>query len=139
MIIKREVYEQMIYCHKVPPEVGGIMGGRNGIIDTIVIDKGNLTDTGIKYIPNVQLMNQYIQKWYMEKINFYGMFHTHLPQWERLSRSDKKYIKKIMNHMPSEIECLYFPLVFPDYMIKSFRAVKRNGNIYVVNDNIKII
>lgn len=139
MIIKREAYEQMIHCPKVPPEVGGIMGGRDGIIDKIVIDEGELPNTGIKYIPNVQLMNQYIQKWYMEKINFFGMFHTHLPQWEILSHADKKYIKKIMNYMPSEIECLYFPLVFPDYMIKSFKAVRRNGKTYVVNDNIKIM
>lgn len=139
MIIRRNIYCQLLQCPKVPPEIGGILGGEDGIISMAMFDKGKMQDTGIKYIPNTKFLNNCIYNWKGKKISFYGFFHTHSPQWPNLSGDDKRYIETIMNSMPDEIETLYFPVVIPKDRILSFRAAKGQSNVYIIKDDIKII
>ena len=67
------------------------------------------------------------------------MFHTHLPQWDSLSNTDIHYIKKIMKAMPTEIEWLYFPIVYPSINIRSYIARKLKEEIIIVEDKIEIV
>lgn len=115
------------------------MGGKNSVIDTVFFDKGRNSVEGIKYIPNIDLINKCIQEWLYEDIEFLGIFHTHLRIWESLSNEDIRYIKKIMLLMPESIKYLFFPIVFPGEYVKSYRAEKRSQKIYIIEDYIKII
>ena len=139
MRITLDAYKQLIQCPKVPPEIGGILGGRNSTIETIIFDEGKKPDLGIKYIPNVTFLNQHIQEWSTKSINFYGLFHTHSQCWRTLSNNDKRYIETIMRVMPKNVTHLYFPLVFPEYDIKAFRVEKRHLNVYISEEKIIII
>lgn len=139
MIIKKEIYEKLLQCPHVPPEVGGILGGNNFIIDNVIVDNGKAVNAGIKYVPDVTFINQHILMWHNSGIDLYGIFHTHSKQWMTLSGGDKKYIEIIMKFMPDEITSLLFPLVFPGYTVKAFRAVKEYEKVYMIEEKIKII
>lgn len=139
MIIKKEIYELLLKCPQVPPEIGGILGGKDYIIDNMIADKGKQFTSGIKYVPNVDFINRTISTWNDSGIDFYGMFHTHSQRWTTLSCEDKKYIEVIMKAMPNEVESLFFPLVFPGCIVKAFRAVKNCGKIYIVEEETTII
>jgi len=133
------IYNQLIKSPEVPPETGGILGGKNSIVDTIFFDNGKKGSKGIKYIPNIDLINKCIEQWVYKGVEFLGIFHTHSTAWGSLSNGDKKYIEIIMAVMPESIQCLFFPIVFPNECIKSFRAEKKSQKIYIVKDDIKII
>ncbi len=141
MLITKEVFNKLINCPVVPPEVGGILLGNSSIIDIVIFDSGikEPGDSGIKYIPDVKFLNRCISYYSKQEKEFLGMFHTHAPQWEDLSIDDIQYIKSVMNAMPSENECLYFPLVFPGENIKAYKAQKKSFQIIISNEEIKLI
>lgn len=139
MIIKEEIYNQLLKCPPVPPEIGGLLGGKDLIVNTVLFDKGLEKKTGIKYVPDINFLNECISRWYDEGINFYGIFHSHLQKWSTLSSDDEKYIEAIMNAMPKEIESLVFPLVFPGVAVVSYKAIKNKLNVCIIKDDINII
>lgn len=140
MKIKREVYEYLLGCPQVPPEVGGILGGENGIIKYAIIDIGEKACTNIiQYVPDVSFINHQISIWNSNGIDFCGIFHTHSKKWPTLSLEDKNYIKTIMKAMPEHVEKLYFPLVFPGNKVTGFVAEKKYETIYITEQKIKII
>ena len=140
MKILKEVYEKMMACPGVPPESGGILGTSDGrIINHVLFDKGLQEDNEGMYYPDISFLNQTIENWTENGIRFQGLFHTHAPQWPVLSNDDKFYIVEILNVMPSNIEKLYFPLVFPGQNIKAYIAKRQEGIIVIFDDNIEIV
>lgn len=139
MKIDQCIYEKLIHLPYVPPETGGILGSKNGEIDTMILDMGQLSYHSGIYIPNVSFLNKCIENWYAEKIAFKGIFHTHALNWLELSSDDKRYIMQIMNAMPKSINKLYFPLVFPSKFIKIFYAEKKNNNIFISEEEMEIV
>lgn len=139
MKISRYIYDQMLHLPCVPPEIGGILGSKNEEIDELVLDIAKPSYSNSIYVPNVSFLNKCIDKWINEGIVFKGMFHTHALNWLELSSDDKKYIIQIMNAMPDSITKLFFPLVFPQNFIKVFCAEKRNNQIIISEEEIKIV
>lgn len=138
MEISESAFCRLINCSEVPPETGGIIGGKKSVITDVVFDKGKpVNDLGI-YTPDIDFINNEILKWNASHIEFYGMFHTHIEQWPTLSDDDKLYISQIMDVMPMTISCLLFPLVFPKSMIKWFKAYRFQHGIKITEIEVKI-
>lgn len=140
MKIKREVYEKILYsCPRVPPEMGGILGGHSETIDTAVFDEGEMISESAVYIPNVNKLNNVLAHWKKEGISFYGLFHSHLLGQETLSQDDIEYINRIMLSLPRTVSLLYFPIVIPKSHIIFYKAKNQNHNISISRDKIKIV
>ena len=138
MKIKRCIYEQLIGLPCVPPEMGGILGGKDGVIDKIILDEEESYHEGI-YVPNTSFLNKCIQRWNCENIIFLGMFHTHALNWPELSTEDKRYILQITYAMPGHVNKLYFPLIFPLNGMKAFYAQRIDKEVFIVEDEIQIV
>lgn len=76
----------------IPPESGGILGGRNDVVTNICLDKGILGKHPCSYTPDTRFLNQKINQWAETGIQFMGMFHVHFGGTESLSEGDKEYI-----------------------------------------------
>ena len=138
MILTKLVYDQLLNCSKVPPEIGGILGSRDKIVNKVIFDKGISTANDCVYIPNVYQLNQLILQWSKMKITFSGMFHTHADQWSAFSMDDIRYIRTILISMPATINELYFPIVFPGRMLKSYIARRRGKDVDIIEDSILV-
>lgn len=140
MKIKRDIYEKILYsCPVVPPESGGILGGKFEIIDTVVFDSGEKVLESAVYIPDVNKLNSILVHWQKEGISFYGLFHSHPNGQEELSQDDIEYINTIMLSLPQAVSSLYFPVVFPKSHIIFYKAINQNHNISIFRDNINIV
>ncbi len=124
-----------------PPETGGILGCHdNEIIDEVVMDLPNPhTLKNCSYTPNVSFLNQNIELWQSNNINFKGIFHTHYFGVETLSCGDKKYITEIMYGLPKCIEYLYFPIfVLPNRELICYKAIRENKAILIREESLII-
>lgn len=124
-----------------PPETGGILGScDDGVISEVVVDLPNAENIRpCSYFPNVDFLNSKIRLWQNKGVSFKGIFHTHFCGVRTLSEGDKKYIKAIVNAMPSEIKILYFPIyVLPDREMVCYKAVNSNGIIGIQGEDLII-
>ncbi|MDO4294573.1 MAG: hypothetical protein Q4D90_00240 [bacterium] len=138
--ISKRIYDEILdKCHIAPPEMGGYIGEKNGIIDKVVFDVGIQSKEKATYIPDSVLLNQTFQIWNEEKIEFCGIFHTHLSEQRCLSVGDKEYIKRIMAINKNCLKSLYFPIVIPKQEILLFLAIWDMDNLRIVKVPIKII
>ena len=139
MKISEDVLKQINeFAPDTPPEFGGILGSRrNGVITEVIFDNNQTNHNKIcYYAPNVDYLNQCIKEWNMSGISFKGLFHFHFGGAKTLSEAEKKYILKIMQCMPQEVEQLYFPIfVMPNRELICYKA--RKNRIY--SDTIYII
>lgn len=120
----------------VPPEVGGIIGGKGGRVCCWEYDKGYF-EKGCSYSPNVNFLNEVIAEWIDKDYDFMGIFHVHFGGSKSLSSSDKEYIEKIMKAMPSSIEKLYFPIVVqPENQFISYVAYQNSSGEIVVDADV---
>lgn len=135
----KEVLEELrLQISETPPESGGILGGRNGIVTNFLADKGKMGGPQCSYTPDTDFLNQAIKRWAEQGIGFMGMFHTHFGGAETLSEGDKAYIVRIMKAMPEEINCLYFPIVvMPGRRIAVHKAICKGGKIRIIRDEIE--
>lgn len=143
MYITCNAYKELI--NKVPnhlPEVGGILGGCNNIIRYVIMDYGIKRQNAGKcyYIPDVKYLNKCIADWDDEKIDFYGMFHTHFFGVSTMSDGDMAYIEKIMQAMPDTKQQLYFPIViFPERKLVSYVCNRNKEEIKIAEDSINLV
>lgn len=138
MLIQKNIFDQLLNLPSALPEMGGILGLHHDVIDSIMFDCGKPQGNCGTYVPDTATINQQIKLWNISGIQFGGIFHTHLPRWNRLSGEDIKYISRIMSVMPPDIPCLYFPLVFPGESVLSFAVHKTGNEIVIKLDDIKI-
>lgn len=142
MKIKKEIYESIVnYPEEMPPEMGGIIGSTDhAVIDTFIGDPGRKGECGCSYTPNTPFLNRMIHQWIQDNILFCGIVHTHFFDVRTLSSGDKEYIYRILEAMPADISELYFPLiVLPKREMVSYRAIIRNGQLMIANDQIKVL
>lgn len=117
---------------KAPPEIGGILGGKDNLITEHYIDAGSPSVRACDYAPNVKLLNTVIAEWQNVGIEFMGMFHTHFWGVATLSTGDAKYIEKIMQAMPRTISSLYFPIiVMPEMQIIPYVAERKGDSVSI--------
>ncbi|MCM1500840.1 MAG: hypothetical protein NC124_20470 [Clostridium sp.] len=141
MIISNEILSQILECMPlVPPETGGIIGGKNGQICLWEYDAG-YPEKGCAYRPDVTFLNKIIEEWVNQGYSFMGIFHVHFGGSKELSDGDKRYIEKIMKAMPPYITQLYFPVVVQqDRRMVSYAACKdMSGDITIRKDEIKVL
>lgn len=141
MKILSTVYDSILHkSPPLPPETGGILGGECEVITHCYFDKGQCTLTSpAHYQPSTKLLNQVIQEWQANNIQFYGLFHSHYLHDTNLSLGDKEYIIRIMLAMPSEIHTLYFPLVLPRSAMLGYQANRYGSDVHIVCDKIEIL
>lgn len=87
----------------------------------------------------MEFLNDCIEKWQAQNISFYGIIHNHLTGYADLSSEDIKCIETIMNAMPSNMECLYFPVISAKNVLNVFKATRTNKGICIVSENISIV
>lgn len=117
MEITRKCYNDLLKSYpECETEIGGIIGGKDGIITHVFFDKQNRENDCYKYIPNVKLLNKVIENWFQSGIDFYGMFHSHPNNENTFSEDDIKYIKSIINSMPDSYLNV-FPLLFENKVL----------------------
>ena len=137
MTIKKEIHDSLVeHCPPVLPETGGLIGGRNDIVTTFMLDRPGAHG---RYAPDVNRLNKTIAEWQERGISFYGLWHSHCTGGEELSTPDVIYIKKIMQAMPGSITQLYFPLVFPGDKLLPFVATRSSDNVHVEKDSLSLI
>lgn len=140
MIILKKTYKNILYyLSNSTREVGGILGGYNGIITDFIFDKGMYNQNIGTYIPNVHFLNAYIEKWQSQNINLYGIIHNHLTEYAELSNEDIRCVETIMNSMPLQIEYLYFPVISSKNILNAFKVTRTDKGICIVSENISTI
>lgn len=141
MKLLQNVYLKMLNSYPIPPpEQGGIIGIKNSIVCEYYHDNSkNATDRAV-YEPDINALNQRIEKWDKYGIQFAGIVHSHLLGQNTLSFGDKEYIKTLFNALPEWINELYFPIVIPESrQVISFNAKRKDENVIVQQDEIHII
>ncbi len=139
MKILKSIYCDILNCCDVPPETGGILGEKDGIISHFIFDKGLGSTEYAIYIPNTIQLNEQINKWRYDGINFCGIVHSHMSEQPTLSSTDKEYIELILHSLSHFTKQLYFPIVLPGERIISYKATYHNDVIHICEDKIKII
>lgn len=140
MIIRERVFKDLMkFLPDNPPEIGGLLGGKNYVINTIEFDDG-LPGQMCGYTPNVKRLNAVIEQWNQKNIHFMGMFHTHFFGVKTLSDFDKKYITRILDVMPEFITQLYFPIaVLPEKMLVPYIAIRKNPDVLIHEEKLFIM
>ena len=142
MKISKKILESFNSCIlDKPPEIGGILGSHdNEVIDELVMDEPNPhTIKNCSYTPNISFLNQNIELWQSNNINFKGLFHTHYYGIKTLSCGDRKYIAEIMNSLPKSIKYLYFPVfVLPNRELICYKAVRENDTVFIEEEPLII-
>ena len=140
--IKKSIIDLMV-CSVPdrPPEIGGILGRHEELVDEIVIDLPNPhIPKKCSYVPNISFLNGKIDIWAQNDIALAGIFHTHYFGVRTLSEGDKKYIQKIMSALPVCVEHLYFPIfVLPENELVCYKAVRQNGVVLIQKDDVVIV
>jgi len=140
MKIIEDIYYKIIdKCSCSLIEVGGIIGGKNNIITEFEFDKGIGGGSKQHYFPDIEKFNSCIKNWQKENIEFYGIVHSHFQDTKELSFGDTLYIQEIMLAMPEYIRYLYFPIILPQKELVSFKVMRNEIEINIINDNVKII
>lgn len=140
MVIKKKIYNSILLnVPENPPETGGIIGCKNGIVSYVSFDEGIKGDRQCCYIPDTDKLNLIIKDWESHDIEFAGIFHVHFWKVDTLSNADYKYIQNIMDSMPEKVKKLYFPLVvLPEKKIISYVAHRENDDISLKKEKIYV-
>jgi len=141
MKIQRSVWERIV--RSVPrgyAECGGLLGGRDHIVSTYVLDMGHseMTMQDV-YVPDTAFLNLVLRGWQRKGIELLGFFHTHLSGNERLSKGDIRYIQRIMRARHQTTDSLYFPIVLPGEKMIVYRADKKSKSVCIVSDSIELL
>lgn len=139
MIITRQIKETVpLMFSPAPPEQGGILGMKDGVISAFVLDNSEQKTESAEYSPNTQFLNRQIEKWADEGIEFCGILHSHPSGQTTLSGSDMEYIKELY-HVNPWLEKTYFPLIIDGCDMIVYAVEKSNGKIEVKRTQPEII
>ncbi len=139
MIITRQIKETVpLMFSPAPPEQGGILGMKDGVISAFVLDNSEQKTESAEYSPNTQFLNRQIEKWADEGIEFCGILHSHPSGQTTLSGSDMEYIKELY-HVNLWLEKTYFPLIIDGCDMIVYAVEKSNGKIEVKRTQPEII
>lgn len=139
MIITRQIKETVpLMFSPAPPEQGGILGMKDGVISAFVLDNSEQKTESAEYSPNTQFLNRQIEKWADEGIEFCGILHSHPSGQTTLSGSVMEYIKELY-HVNLWLEKTYFPLIIDGCDMIVYAVEKSNGKIEVKRTQPEII
>lgn len=128
---------------KLKPELGGILGSKNGVITTFYFDE-NSQFSNNSYYPCVATLNHQISEWSKSGILFCGVIHSHPRGDTKLSHDDILFARKIIECNISRIDKVYFPITTSTndsdaFYIRTY-VVDPNGIVeeetIIIDDNI---
>ncbi len=139
MKLSYDVYKTLLeLTPAVPPESGGILGGKNGEVLKIAFDKSKKIYNRAIYNPNIDYLNEIIMYWENQEIEFLGIFHTHMQCNTTLSNDDINNIRIIMMSLSNTVSFLYFPIVIPRKKVFPYIAKKDKNKITIQPDELVI-
>lgn len=104
ILMTKEVYDQILDTIAVqPPETGGVLGRKNGIICKYFYDD-NADINQYRYVPNVEKINTILDQWLKDDIEFAGIIHSHPEDVNELSYADIHYARKILQENSLETD-----------------------------------
>lgn len=110
---------------------------KDGIVCSYEHDSSVQLQKQAIYEPNVSFLNQCIDKWADDGIQFCGIVHSHPDGQDTLSSGDIEYIDNLYKANP-ELKKTFFPLVLNGCDIIVY-AVERNGNkVLVTADSLEL-
>ena len=141
MKISQNVYLKIMSSYPLPPpEQGGIMGMKNGVICEYFHDNSSDEIHKAVYELDVDVLNRKIQEWSEQNIQFAGIVHSHMLGQNTLSSGDREYIKVLFNNLPEWIDELYFPIVIPESkQVLAFVIQRKEKDVIIQQDEIHII
>ncbi len=140
MKIHQNVIESILQkMPTIPPEKGGIIGGKDGVVTVWEYDEG-YTRSGCVYYPNVEHLNAVIASWIENGLDFMGILHVHFGNARTLSKGDISYIERILRAMPDTVTRLSFPIIVqPDREIVSYVAqIDFSGKLLIEKEEVEI-
>lgn len=137
--IKEAVYHSVFFhLSPAPPERGGILGMKDGIICAFIPDRSEQETERAIYYPDVQFLNRCIENWAKEGIMFCGVIHSHPSGQTTLSGSDMEYIEELYRVNPN-LEKTYFPLVLDGCDMMIYSVEKRDNKLFTTRVQIEIV
>ncbi|MGX8698828.1 MAG: hypothetical protein ACSW8F_02725 [bacterium] len=139
MKIRENVYRSMLSCYSaVPPEQGGILGEKDGMVCAYIHDASSMVLECAVYRPDRDYLNRCIQNWSKEGIAFCGLVHSHPPTQPELSSADIAYIEALYRLNP-QMKRLYFPLVLSQNRFLVYRAEIISGLLQINRDFFTLV
>lgn len=114
-----------------PPEQGGILGIKTGVVDYFIFD-ADARATRAEYHPNTSYLNSTILAWSKENVDFCGIIHSHSNVDALLSMQDVAFARAILKENFNLLKYIYFPLVI---LPRSFEIMKIVPFV-ITNDSI---
>ncbi len=114
------VFNALLSLQSTTCEQGGVLGGKNGIITHFYLDNGAERNS-FYYKPNVQALNEVIENWYNDGIDFLGLAHSHPKGKALLSASDISFAEQLIKS--NRLQKCHFPLTAmknEKWVIKAF-------------------
>ncbi len=109
MKIKQSIYNEIMQSiGTLPPETGGMLGAKDGVICAFFEDKHSSCRTA--YVPDIATLNGQIAAWAANGIDFIGIVHSHPGDAPFLSGADMQYAAQIFAANP-QMDCIVFPIV----------------------------
>lgn len=136
MKIKNDIVIKLLLLPEAPPERGGLIGGKNGVVTEFFLDESVGSTTEAIYEPNIKMLNDVLANWFNNDIEFYGIVHSHPKNESELSSGDVEYIERIMINSELGVE-RYFPLVLPGVIIP-FVAVREESGLKIQKEILNI-
>ena len=139
MRIYAEIYKYLLSCYsEVPPEQGGILGMKNGVVCAYLHDSATkITDCAV-YQPNIHFLNAQIQTWAENGVAFCGIVHSHPQGQTALSSDDAAYISELYKKNPL-LKTTYYPLVLNKSKLAAYRATIDNGLLQIESDCLTLV
>ena len=129
LIISSKLYHNIIYDPiGYNKETGGFLGIKNNAIINYVFDEGMTISNVFMYRPNSMIFNIFVSKCIKNKVEQFGILHTHLNQNETLSNNDREFIHDFFDPNP-HINQMYFPVVIPGELMRIYIGKRNNRKV----------
>lgn len=138
MNIYFSTYKKILNSYsQVPPESGGIIGSKNGIVCEYIHDYSNQSTEIAEYVPNVEFLNKQICFWTKANISFAGIVHSHLSGQETLSSKDLQYIDAILSSN-KQLNSFYCPIIIPGVDIFVYKIIREADRFRIHNSYLNL-
>lgn len=144
IIMKKSIFQKIKETiGSLSPETGGIIGICDNIICEFYFDNTAYSNADC-YIPNDVVINEVLEEWALNNVQFYGIVHSHPYGQTKLSYNDIIYARQILDLISNTYASIYFPIIQSEFDGKPFEVysyvIKKMKSEYkVFSVNLTII